>query len=239
MGAQMDLSNKVIAITGATGLLGQAVTLALAEEGADLILMGRNQERLDQLGKKVRSPVSRFLAHQVDLRNSDEVQNLLKIISAKFRKVDILIHLVGGWTGGKEIHELDEQAVDDMIQQHFWTTFHLTKAFMPQMKTNNWGRLIIVSSPFARDPRAKGAAYAVGKSAQEALILTLAQELKGTGITSNILLVKTIGLDLEDPSSPKRQSRVTTPDEIINALQFLISEKADIINGARIPLFGV
>jgi NADP-dependent 3-hydroxy acid dehydrogenase YdfG len=58
----------------ANGLLAQAVTLALAGEGADLILVGRNQERLDQLGKKVCLPVSRFLAHQVDLRNSDEVE---------------------------------------------------------------------------------------------------------------------------------------------------------------------
>jgi len=235
----MDLSKRVIAIPGATGLLGRSVTLALAEKGADLILLGRNQKRLDQLGKKVRLPISQFLAHQVDLRNSDEVENLTEIISARFQKLDILIHLVGGFTGGKEIHDLDEHAVDNMIQQHFWTTFHLAKAFMPQMKTNNWGRIIIVSSPFARDPRAKGAAYAVGKAAQEALILTLAQELKGTGITSNILLVKTIGLAQENPSSPKRKSRVTMPYEIINALQFLISEKADIINGARLPLFGV
>jgi len=235
----MDLSNRVIAITGATGLLGQAVTLALAAEGANLLLMGRNQDRLDQLSKKASLPVSRFFSHQVDLRNSDDVKNIAEIISSKLKKLDILIHLVGGWTGGQEIHNLEEQTVDDMIQQHFWTTFHLSKTLVPQMKTNNWGRIIVVSSPFARNPRAKGAAYAVGKAAQEALILTLAQELQGTGVTSNILLVKEIGHDRGgDKPSSVRKSSATTPDEIISALQFLISEEASMINGARIPLFG-
>jgi 3-oxoacyl-[acyl-carrier protein] reductase len=99
--------------------------------------------------------------------------------------------------------------------------------------------MIIVSSPFAASPRAKGAAYAIGKAAQEALMLTLAQELKGTGVTSNILLVKTIDAKHARENEPSAKNTFwTTPEEIASAILYLCSDEAKTINGARIPLYG-
>ena len=79
-----------------------------------------------------------------------------------------------------------------MLRQHLWTTFHLAQLLVPHMSANGWGRLIVITSPSAGAPPANGLPYAVGKAAEETLMLTLAEELKGTGVTANIIRVRMI-----------------------------------------------
>jgi NAD(P)-dependent dehydrogenase (short-subunit alcohol dehydrogenase family) len=126
-----------------------------------------------------------------------------------------------------------------MLLQHLWTTFYMTQTFAPHMMNQGWGRIIIVSSPTVAAPPAKSSPYAIGKSAQEALMLTLAEECKGTGVTANILRVRAIDVHHEriEQPSPKNASW-TTPEEITEAIVFLCSETAGMVNGARIPLYG-
>jgi NAD(P)-dependent dehydrogenase (short-subunit alcohol dehydrogenase family) len=108
------------------------------------------------------------------------------------------------------------------------------------LTANNWGRIIIVSSPSATQPPEKGAPYAIAKAAQETLILALAQELRGTGVTANILQVRTIDArhEREREHTPQHASW-TTPEEIAAALLYLCSEEAQTVSGVRIPLYGV
>ncbi|MCJ7622704.1 MAG: SDR family oxidoreductase, partial [Anaerolineaceae bacterium] len=129
--------------------------------------------------------------------------------------------------------------VENMLRQHLWTTFYLAQEFVPHLLANQWGRIIVVSSPYATQPRAKGASYAVGKAAQETLMLTLANELKGTGVTANILLVRTIDIEHKRDNDPTpRNAFWTTPEEIASAVLYICSDEARMLNGARIPLYG-
>jgi NAD(P)-dependent dehydrogenase (short-subunit alcohol dehydrogenase family) len=126
-----------------------------------------------------------------------------------------------------------------MLQQHLWTTFYLAKIFGPHLAANGWGRLIVVSSPSVATPPANGAPYTIGKSAQEALMLTLAEEFKGTGVTANVLRVRTIDVKHERDNQPSpKTASWTTPEEIAAAILYLCSDEAGMVNGARIPLYG-
>jgi NAD(P)-dependent dehydrogenase (short-subunit alcohol dehydrogenase family) len=126
-----------------------------------------------------------------------------------------------------------------MLQQHLWTTYHLAQAIIPAMAANQWGRILVISSPTASHPAATTAPYAIGKAAQEALILTIAQEVRDKGITANILLVRTIDVGhARDQKPDDKNSSWNTPEEITAALLYLSSEEARTINGARIPLYG-
>jgi NAD(P)-dependent dehydrogenase (short-subunit alcohol dehydrogenase family) len=116
-----------------------------------------------------------------------------------------------------------------MIAQHVWTTFHMVQAFTPGMLENGWGRVIIVSSPVASQPPAKMGAYAIAKAAEETLLLTLAQEFKDSGVTANLIQVRSI-----DASGT---GKGTTPDEISAAMLYLCSDASNKINGARIPIY--
>jgi NAD(P)-dependent dehydrogenase (short-subunit alcohol dehydrogenase family) len=158
---------------------------------------------------------------------------------AKFGRIDILLHLVGGWTGGKSLFSAGCDDLTFMLNQHVWTSFNVTQVFVPHLVKNGWGRVIMITSPFAARPNARGGPYAIGKAGQEALMLTLSEELRGTGVTANLLQARTIDGKREKVSAPTLDNAAwTTPEELTAAILFLLSDEAGVVNGAKIPLFG-
>jgi NAD(P)-dependent dehydrogenase (short-subunit alcohol dehydrogenase family) len=223
------MKNRVIVITGATGVLGQLVSRTFAEQGASLTLLSNNQDKLDSLVRDLNLPEERILTLAADLLDANAVRDSAEAVSVKFGRVDALIQLVGGWTGGKTLAESDADEFSFMLNQHAWTTIHLLRAFSPKLAANGWGRVIAVSSPLATNPSAKMGPYAVGKAAQETLLLTLADEFAGTGVTANVIQVKSIDV--------KGTGKGTSPQEIVSAILYLFSDEAGKINGTRLPLF--
>ncbi|HEY9153453.1 MAG TPA: SDR family oxidoreductase [Anaerolineales bacterium] len=223
------MNKRVFVITGVTGATGKAAARAFAERGASLVLVGTDQSKLDVLARDFHLPAARFLTLTVDLRNGPAVHSAAEAVTAKFGRVDGLLHLVGGWTGGKTIAETPVSDFESMLGQHAWTTFHLFQAFGPRLAANQWGRVIVVSASTATNPIGKASAYTAAKAAQENLVLNLAVELKESNVTANIIQVKSIDV--------KGDNKGTTPDEIVAAMLYLCSEEASKVSGARIPLF--
>lgn len=235
----MSIENRVAVITGATGGLGRVVTQRLAEAGARLALLSTDTARLEGLAQELGLSPDRTLLHAVNLGDLAATQAAADAVMAKFGRADILVHLVGGYAGGKPVVETPGEDVSNMLQQHVWTTFHLIQAFVPRLAANGWGRVIAISSPNASRPPANGAPYAIGKAAQEALMLTLAQEVKDAGVTANVIVVKKIDVAHERDRAPTpKNASWTTPEEIASMILFLCSDEAQMVNGARIPLYG-
>jgi len=222
-------SSKVIVITGATGVLGNQTAQAFAARGHSLALLDNDQSKLDPLARDLNLPDERFFASIVDLRDGQAVQAAAEAVAAKFGSVQALIHLVGGWTGGKTFPETSEDDLNFMLGQHVWTTFHLFHAFSPKLAAGGWGRVIVISPSTVSKPPAKRGVYNAAKAAQENLVLTLAAELKENGVTANIIQVRAI--DVENKGTG------TTPPEIVAAMLYLFSDEAGKITGARIPLY--
>jgi NAD(P)-dependent dehydrogenase (short-subunit alcohol dehydrogenase family) len=235
----MTLENKTVVIAGATGGLGSVVSKFMADQGARLALFNTNPERLQPLVTRLDLPVERMLAETLNLAEPAAARAAAQAVMEKYGQVDIVLNLVGGWVGGKSVVEAGESEVADMLTQHLWTTFHMAQAFVPHLVRNRWGRLIVISSPSAVQPPAKGAPYAIGKAAQQALMSTLAQELKGSGVTVNSIVVNTIDAQHERSGQPSaRTASWTTPEEIAALIGYLCSDEAQMINGARIPMHG-
>ena len=221
--------NKTIVITGATGALGSKAAHVFAGDGHSLALLDNDQNKLDALTRDLDLPAERLFASVVDLRDGNALRATAEAVTAKFGGIHALIHLVGGWSGGRTIVESGAADLDFMLAQHVWTTFHLFQSFAPPLARMGWGRVMIVSASTVPNPPGKTGTYAAAKAAQENLVLTLAAELKERGVTANIIQVRAI--DVEN------QGTGTTPGEIVAAMQYLFSEKASKINGARIPLY--
>ena len=226
-----DTSPRVVFLTGANGALGNKTAHAFAARGHSLALVGTDQNKLDALARELNLPDDRFLTLVADLRNGDAVRSAAEAVSAKFGRVDALIHLVGGWVGGKTLPEASAEDLESMLDQHVWTTFHLFQSFAPKFASNGWGRVMIVSASTVPKPPEKRGIYSAAKAAQENLVLTLAAEFKAFGVTANILQVKAIDADAS------RKGTGTTPDEIVAAMLYLFSDEAAKLNGARIPLY--
>jgi 3-oxoacyl-[acyl-carrier protein] reductase len=220
---------KVIVITGATGALGSLTAKTFAAQGYALALLDNDQNKLDVLTRDLNLPNERLFTSIVDLRNGQAVHDSAEAVSAKFGSVHALIHLVGGWVGGKTLAETSEDDLNSMLGQHVWTTFHLFQAFSPKLAANNWGRVITISPSTVSNPPAKRGIYLAAKAAQENFVLTLAAELKEHGVTANIIQVRAI--DVENKGTG------ATPAEIVAAMLYLFSDEAGKITGARIPLY--
>ncbi len=234
------MEQRIAMITGATGSLGRAVAARFAKEGARLALFGTNAERLERLARELNLPPDRWLARALDLRTADGAQTAAQAVVEKFGRAEILVHAIGGWMGGRPVARVPANDVIEMLQQHLWTTFHVAQAFVPHLVANRWGRVIVVSSPHASNPPEHSAPYAIGKAAEEALVLTLARELRGSGVTANVLQVHTIDVQHERDREPTpKNASWTTPEEIAAMILYLCSEEARVVNGARIPLYGV
>ena len=220
---------RVIVITGATGVLGAKAAHTFAALGHSLVLLHNDQSKLDALTRDLDLAAHKLLASVVDLRDGDAVRSAAEAVSVKFGTVHALIHLVGGWVGGKTMLEASASDMDYMLGQHVWTTFHLFQSFTPLLLQNRRGRVIVVSASTVPNPPGKTGTYTAAKAAQENLVLTLAAELKDQGVTANIIQVRAI--DVEN------KGKGTTPDEIVAAMMYLLSDGAAKVSGARIPVY--
>ncbi len=165
----------------------------------------------------------------VDLRDGEAVRSAAGAVSAKFGPVHGLIHLVGGWVGGKTLTEAGAEELESMLGQHVWTTFHLFQSLTPLLVKSRSGRVIVVSASTVPNPPGKTGVYTAAKAAQENLVLSLAAELKEQNVTANIIQVRAIDVG--------GTGKGTTPAEIVAAMQYLFSEEAAKVSGARIPLY--
>jgi NAD(P)-dependent dehydrogenase (short-subunit alcohol dehydrogenase family) len=232
-----ELDAPVVLITGATGPLGRVVAQRFARDGARLALVGREQGRLDELGEALGVGSDRWLAVPGELTDADAARAVAAAVTDRWGRIDVLLHLVGGWTGGTAVVDLDEDEVRRMLDQHLWTTFHVAQAVVPGMVERVFGRVIAVSSPLAADPGPKGASYAIAKAAEDVLIRSLAREVAGSGVTANLVIVRTIDAKHERETAPStKNASWTTPEEVAETLAFLASPASAAVTGARVPL---
>ncbi len=223
------MTDRMVVITGATGVLGKLTAHTFAAQGDSLALLSTDQAQLESLARELNLSSDRILTRAVDLLDPGALQAAARVIVDKFDHVDVLIHLVGGWTGGKTITEAGADELSFMLNQHVWTTFNLFQSFTPHLVNSKHGRVIAVTSPVTINPAPKLGMYSAAKAAQENLVLTLAEELRETGVTANVIQVRAIDV--------KKTGKGTTPEEIVAAMTFLCGSGAGKISGARIPVY--
>lgn len=233
------LEGRVVVIAGAAGDLGSVATAAFAQAGASLALLGRGLDKLHDSATELKLPTARVFTQAANLSDAREVERIAQRILDNFGRIDVLLNFVGGWIGGKSIFDTGKEDFGSMLDQHLYSCYAMLKSFVPPMVKAGWGRVLAVSSPNVSRPPGKNSPYAVGKAAMETLMVSLAQELKGSGVTVNLVLVRTIDVAHQRQIKPSEENKSwTSPEEISATLLHLCSQEAGTINGARIPLFG-
>ena len=230
---------RVALVTGATGTLGRVAAAALAADGLRLGLAGTDRGRLEALAHDLSLADEDWVPAIGDLSSADAARDVVATVEARFGRIDVALHLVGGWAGGATLVDLEPATLATMIDQHLWSTFHVVRAVVPGMTSRGWGRIVAVTSAFTTAPAAKSVAYVAAKSAQETLLRVLAREVAGDGITVNTIAVRKIDADHERETAPSsKNAGWATPEEIVSAMRFLCSDAAVAVNGQRIALDG-
>ncbi len=231
------ISERVVLVTGATGVLGHVVVARFAEAGARVGLAGTRVSRLKDEARELGLAEDRWVAAAGDLLRPADARAMAATVARRFGRIDILVHLVGGWAGGTLVVELERGELNGMLQQHVWTTLNMVQATVPAMVEAGWGRVIAIMARAGIDGSPRSASYAVAKAAEDVLLRTLAREVAGSGVTVNLVTVGTIDESHQRDAAPTPKNATwTTPEEIAEAILYLCSEAAGTINGARLPL---
>lgn len=226
---------RIAMITGATGGLGRVLAADLAADGWNLALVGSDSGRLEALRDTLGLDASTCLVAAANLRDKEAAKGAIDAAYAEFGRVDALAHLVGGWTGGMQIGRSPDDPYADMLDQHLWTTLNVTRELAPRMAEAGFGRIVGVSSPMAAAPDAGMSAYGVGKAAEETLLRALAREVGDSGVTVNVVRVRSIDPSA-DPGQGSDKEYATTSAEISAAIRYLFSDAARVVNAERLGL---
>ena len=232
-------SGRTILVTGGTGGLGRAVSLAFLEEAATVAVTYRRQEEFDALRNAAGASAARLEGHRVDVTDEGAVRQLIESLVAQTGQLDALVNTVGGYAGGAKLWEMDTKVLEQMLALNLRSGYTLSRAAVPAMLKQGRGAIVNVASKTAFDHAAGAAAYAASKAAAVAMIDSLAAEVKGSGLRVNSILPSIIDTEPNRKAMPKADfSKWPKPEEIARVVLFLCSDDAKLIHGAAIPVYG-
>jgi len=235
----MNLQNKVAIVTGAVGNLGTATANLFQQAGAKTVLVDRSQDRVREAFKDIADADNHLLAGGIDLSDAASLGKLIEQTLGKFGRVDALVNTVGGYRGGKPVHEAELADWDFLFNINVRTTLLCCRAVIPQMLRQNRGKIINVASRDGLSGSAEYAAYSASKSAVLRLTESLAAELKTSSINVNCIMPGTIDTPQNRAAVPNGDfSKWVEPAAIAEVILFLASDASRAVNGAALPVFG-
>jgi len=255
----LGLPGKLAVVTGSTAGIGYAIAAALAEEGARVVINGRNKDRVDAAVEKLRqayrgAEISGVVA---DLSKTAEVAAFVDEIPA----ADILVNNLGIFEVKPFLEILDADWYR-FFDVNVLSGVRMSRHYLPGMLKKNWGRIIFVSSESAQNIPTEMIHYGMTKTAQVSIARGIAQSVAGTGVTSNSVLVgptssegvgdfmqslarqqgKTLAeMEKEFFVSARPSSllkRFETPEEVAAVVAFLAGTQSAVINGAAVRAEG-
>ncbi len=234
-----DFSDKVVVITGAAGNLGSAVVRAFEAQGASLVLLDRNEGRLQEIFPVISGLNKHLLIGGVDMASKESVDDAISKVIVHYGHIDVLVNTVGGYRAGTPVHETSLETMEFLMDLNARTTFLSCQAAVPHMLKAGSGKIINIGARQGTKGLAKSGVYAMSKSAVLRLTESLSAELKREGINVNAVLPGTI----DTPANRKAMtdadlSRWVTPQAISEVILFLASDSSSAVHGALIPVFG-
>ncbi|MBZ5504343.1 MAG: SDR family NAD(P)-dependent oxidoreductase [Acidobacteriia bacterium] len=231
-------SGKVALVTGGTGGLGRAVTLALLHEGASVIATYIKKDESDAL-KDVVGPTPHLELLPLDATDETACRALVDGITARHGHLDILVNAIGGFAGGKALWETAPKTYQLMLTLNLHAGYNLARTVVPAMLRQKSGAIINIASKAALDHAAGASAYAASKAATLALFDSLAQDVKGSGVRVNSVLPSIIDTEPNRKAMPNADfSKWPKPEQIAQVILFLCSDEAKVVHGAAIPVYG-
>ena len=228
---------KVALITGGTGGLGRAVTLAFLHEGASVIASYIKKDEADALRDAV-GPNAKLELLPLDASDEAACRTLVDGIMARHGRLDILVNTIGGFVFGK-LWETDPRGFQLMMTLNLHAGNNLARAVVPAMLKQKSGAIVNIAAKAALDHPGGLGAYAASKAAALALFDCLAQDVKGTGVRVNSVLPSIIDTEANRKDMPDADfSKWPKPEEIAQVILFLCSDDAKVVHGAAIPVYG-
>lgn len=249
----MSLSGRVALVTGGGRGIGRAIALGLAADGADVaVSYRRDEESARATVADIERAGRRAAAYAASVDDYEQCERLASGVLDEFGGVDILVHNAGIASRGQTVADTDPAEPDRLWRTHAYGAWALSKLLVPQMRTRERGDVVMISSAAVLHMAGNSAPYNMAKAALEALAWTLAREERRHGIHVNVVapglvdtemgrrLVKgAMGVqDIRALDAGSAFGHVCTPDEVADAVRFVVSERAAYLTAQRIGVDG-
>lgn len=238
-----QLNGKNAVVTGASGGIGEAIATALYNAGANVVLTGRNEDKLKVLASKLGDRAKIVVA---SLDNNEGIEKLLNESAEKLGGIDILINNAGLTKDGLAMRMKDEDW-EQVIDVNLTSTFKLSRGVLKGMMKNRWGRIISITSIVGVTGNPGQANYAASKAGMIGMSKSLAAEVASRNITVNCVAPGFIATAMTEVLSDDQKEklnanipagRMGSPEDIAAACLFLASEEAGYMTGQTLHVNG-
>jgi 3-oxoacyl-[acyl-carrier protein] reductase len=230
---ELGLEGKVAIVTGSSKGIGKAIAVELAREGCRVMLAARGEKDLEEAAEDVRQAtggVGDVRAVAADVTKADEVEGLIDETIARFGTVDILVNNAGGTGRRLSFHELSDEEWFEILDLNLISAVRLTRAVLPHMRSQRWGRIINVASESGSQPSVLKPHYNAAKAALINLTKSLSKTYGEYGILVNAVSpATTITPSVEDLIAEEARRKKVSLDEKETA--FVRDNKPDIVAG--------
>lgn len=247
--AAFDFAGKVALVTGGSRGIGESITVALAQRGAQVVICGRKQENLALAAERFTKMDLEVTWKVANVGHWDQVKAILEMVEAQFGRLDILVNNVGMNILTPSVVEAEETLWNKIIQTNLGGTFLVTKAGVRLMKKSGGGKIVNISSIAARKAALGMGIYCVAKAGVDMLTRVLAVELAKDNIQVNGVapcMVKTPfskpfwsneGL-LKQITQTIPMGRIAETGDVVGAVLFLVSGFSDFMTGEVLTVDG-
>lgn len=242
----MRLKDKVAFVTGAAQGIGKSIAIALAKEGANIVVSDINKEAADQTARELSGMGVKAISVKTNVASFEEVERSVSEATAAFEKIDILVNNAG-ITRDTLVMRMKEEDWDLVLDVNLKGVFNCIKAVCPLMMKKRCGKIISIASIVGEMGNAGQANYSASKGGVIALTKTVARELAPRGITANAVAPGFIDTDMtkklpeEVKTKLKEQiplARLGSPEDVAAAVLFLASAESDYVTGQVINVNG-
>jgi 3-oxoacyl-[acyl-carrier protein] reductase len=249
----ISLAGKSAVVTGASKGIGFAIATQFATSGADVAIIARGRETLDQAVKAVGASGRRVVGIQADVAVPNDVKRAYDEAMKALGKIDIVVNNAGT-SATSPFEKLTDEFMQHDLDQKLFAALRLTRLVWPQMKERRWGRIINVLNIGAKAPRGGSAPTSISRAAGMALTKVLSHEGAPHNVLVNALLVgfieadqhvqaaKRAGVDLKDYIAARAKDiplgRIGRAEEFANMACFLASDAGSYITGTAINVDG-
>jgi NAD(P)-dependent dehydrogenase (short-subunit alcohol dehydrogenase family) len=231
--SQAAVSRTVI-VTGAAGALGRAVVAHFVGGGARLALVERDAAALRAAFPDLAGNAQHVLA-AADVTSEASMRPAMQRIIAAFGRIDVLVHVAGGFEMGEATHALTRASWDRMMDLNAWSFVTVTRDVIPQMLVQGSGRVIAVSARAAQRGPAQTAAYAASKSALQRLVESLSAEVAARGISVNSIAPIIMDTPANRDAMPQADRSTWVPTAMAaRAIGFLASAEGGWVHGQHL-----
>lgn len=220
------LDGKVALVTGASSGIGRAVARCLHGLGAKLVLVARNQERLEELAKELGGDTIWFA---IDLANSAEIPGLIQKTVEHFGSIDVLIENAGVF-GNRQLADTAASDIEQMVDVNLTSVMLLAQATLPYMQSQKSGEILVIGSIAGVTDMRNEAVYAATKHGINAFVRSLRRQVQKDGIRVGSVLPGTVATELWadlDPSKTVDQvatREILLPADIANIIAFMLQQ---------------